>query len=142
MGHLVDADTEIRTAITAAQTAWAAAHGGVEFRLEMSNRDLVDLDSTVAYLKVTIAPMPGHQASLGGNPVVYQPGQILISAVVRCGDGVMPAKELLDFVLPYLAAKDFGLVKTHTAKAVEPKEIKGEWYENAIVGYWYHYFYS
>lgn len=142
MGHLVQAETEIRTAIAAFETAWAAAHGGVPMRVEMSNRETVDQGDSAAYLKITIAPMPGGQASLGENPVIRQNGQILISAVARAGAGVMPAKELLDFVLPYLSTQDFGLVKTHAAVATPPKPVNSEWYENAIVPYYYHYFYS
>jgi hypothetical protein len=142
MSHLVQAETEIRTAISAFETAWAAAHGGTPVRVELTNRETVSQGDSAAYLKITIAPMPGGQASLGENPVIRQDGQILISAVVRAGDGVMPAKALLDFLLPYLSTKDFGLVKTYAAVATQPKQIKAEWYENAIVPYYYHYFYS
>lgn len=142
MSHLVQAETEIRTAIAAFETAWAAAHSGTAVRVEMSNRETVSQGDSAAYLKISIAPMPGGQATLGENPVIRQDGQILISAVARAGAGVMPAKELLDFLLPYLSTKDFGLVKTHAAVATQPKTINGEWYENAVVPYYYHYFYS
>ena len=143
MTHLVQAETEIRTAIQAFQTAWAAAHGGVPIIVEMSNREAKDLGNTAVYLKITIANMPGGgQASLGQNPLIRQEGQILIAAVSRAGAGALEGQAVLYFLLPYLSTKDFGLVKTHAAQAVDPKQIKGEWYDNAIVGFWYHYFYS
>jgi hypothetical protein len=138
--HLTQSRTEIMTAVQ----AFVDAQSNPKPLVESNNKTIVNQDTQeVPYLKVSIMPMNGDgQASLGQNALNRQDGQILVSACAKGGTGEMAANALLEALLPYLDKQDFGLVKTHAVRVVEPKDVKGWWYANAIIPYYYHYFYS
>lgn len=138
MGHLTDAQNSIQTVLAQIQADWQLATGKT-LVIELDNRDVVDQGTQQdVYLSVEIIPMNGEQADMADRPKVLQEGQILLSAVARCGSGASESNVLLDFLTPYFDMKDLANVRCHAVKAVQPKEKNGWRYAPAIVDYWYH----
>lgn len=137
MSKLAQARIEIATVVKQIQTDWLAAKG-TPLVVETDNGVVVDQASQFEpYLKLSVRNLRAEQLDLGVDPFTEQRGQILFSACARGGDGTADGLEMLDFVAPYFAMTDSTLVRCHTFQAVGGKDIKGWWYENAVVNYWY-----
>ncbi len=131
---LVTARAEIMAVIAQIKTDWT----DYSLVVEVDNAIAVDQPTQInPYLKVSVKNIKGEQLDLGSDPNTEQRGQILVTACTRAGDGTAAGLKLLDFVGRYFAMNDFTTVRCHTFEAAGGREVKGWWYENAIINYWY-----
>lgn len=134
MIDLAAARAEIGTVLAQIRTDWTA----YPLVIEVDNDVAVDQATQPnPYLKVSIKNVAGDQLDLGDDPNTQQRGQILVSACTRAGGGTADGLALLSFVSRYFANKDFATVRCHTFEAVGGKDVKGWWYENGIINYWF-----
>ena len=130
--------TQLRQTVMTVVQQIVTDHTSYPLVVETSNRDVVDqATQTNPYLAISIKPLSGDQAEIGPSPYSQQLGQIQIAAVVKDGAGVADALALLDFVLPYFHLKVLSTVQCQAAYPVGGREVKGWWYESAIVPYFY-----
>lgn len=116
-----------------------ADHTLYPLKVEQKNRSKIDQATQVKpYLKVEVKLLASDQIDLADKPRIEQWGQIWLSAVCKCGEGAEEAEALLDFVTPYFELNRIGIVQCKSVTAVTGKEIKGLWYEPAIVNFYYH----
>jgi hypothetical protein len=130
--------TQLRQAVMTVVQQIVTDHTAYPLVVETPNRDVVDQAAQVnPYLAIAVKPLTGEQAEIGIAPLSRMDGQIQISAVVKDGAGVADAEALLDFVLPYFHLQNLATVQCQAAHAVGGREVKGWWYESAIVPYYY-----
>jgi hypothetical protein len=115
-----------------------ADHAAYPLVVEPEGRNVVDHATQVnPYLQVAIEVLDGEQAELGQNPNVKRWGQILLTAVVKDGNGTLAAKQLLDFAMPYFSTQVFGALQCQAAYPVRGREFKGLWYQPVIIPFFY-----
>lgn len=135
---LLIAQQDIATAAQAAAAAWPNTPFA-PLKVQYENRNLVDVSlQTLPYAIVETVFMGGYQADLGPNPLTKQLGQIVLSACVKLGGGNQDAYRILDHFTPYLARKNFSLVRTQAAVAQKPLSQAGWEIYPLIVPFWYH----
>ena len=130
--------TQVHQAVMAVVQRIVTDHTEYPLLVESENRSIVDqAGQTRPYLQVTIEVLDAEQASLGPRPQVKHVGQILLAAVVKDGAGTLEAKALLDFAMPYFSTLTFGTLQCQAAKPTRGREVKGWWYQPAIVPFFY-----
>lgn len=130
--------SELRQTVRAVAQQIINDHTAYPLVVETDNRDVVDQAFQVnPYLAISIKPLRGEQAEIGVAPLSKMEGQIQISAVVKDGSGTADAEDLLDFVLPYFHLQNLATVQCQAAFPTGGREVKGWWYESAIVPYYY-----
>lgn len=130
--------TQARQAVMAVVQQIVNDHLSYPLAVERDNRATVDISQQEnPFLQVSILHLGGGQAELGPNPNIRHDGQIVISAVVKDGDGTADAEALLDFVLPYFSTQSLGALQCEAAVMTKGREHLGLWYQPAIVPFYY-----
>jgi hypothetical protein len=116
---LETAELAVAARAEVARAAWA---GAFALKLQLSNRNLVDLSvQQDPYVCVEVAWLDGFQADLNPKPVIRSVGQIVISAMVKENAGFADGARLRDHFIPYFERKDTGLGPLRTRAAVPHK---------------------
>lgn len=114
------------------KTAWVA----YPLIIETDNRNNVDYATQdKPFLQADVVFFSAEQLDLSITPFTKQYGQIILSAVVKDGTGVVDVLALLDFAIPYVERKTLSKVRTETAEVVKPKVDRGLYYQPVIINF-------
>lgn len=135
MDEQINVKAEVMGIVKQIRDAWTQW----PLKVEAENRQLGENDKAMPYLKVKVDFMDSEQVELGSGPVqVKEVGQILLSVVSKCGTGTADSDQLAAFIKPYFDRRILTTLRTHPVAPAGAREIKGEYYTNLLVDFWYH----
>ena len=127
-----------RAAIATAVDTASAGSPTPNLVIEYDNRMLVDTATASApFLRVEVAYAAGYQADLSATPIHRFSGNIVLSAVVKEGQGSSDALKLLAHFYLALQAQQFGPVRTRKCSPGGSQAFKGWVYHRVFIPFWF-----